>query len=486
MPHPENTANGPPDERFSRRLHLTALSILFLVLLVNVYGALELRGLYADGAGVVMKVLVRSNFKFAEPSRLTVHFLQQLPTVLAIRAGLKDIQMAAVLYGLTTQLLPLLLVYLCYPILPRERKELFVFPLLHYLAGSMAASYAPIVEGPVATAYFWVLLYMILFRMDHPVARVLTVMLSLPVVFLHEVMSFLAPILTVTAIWRARRAPQKSARTLCWIMSVWFLVVTVMQLGFIAYPRAPHNRDRFVADLFCFRWLVAHYGINVPAVLGLLACLAAIGIWKVNSAPRECTRRLLSRLILAFFGLLCLGGVVGTLLTDWFFTPSMQFTARNYSAFVSLPLVVLAIISAVRSPGRPPWACTSQLIVLAFLASATCGWHMIGIKHWSTFVHGFRESLSSHRGLITWQDALASRPDEEKRVWWKVYWPWTNPTLSFLLSPDGKVTTVIDNPAPVRYRPFDPSNPHNLPQSPFFDTTEYRRALTDPSSARTR
>ena len=51
--------------------------------------------------------------------------------------------------------------------------------------------------------------------------------------------------------------------------------------------------------------------------------------------------------------------------------------------------------------------------------------------------------------------------------------------MSVVLSPHGKVTTLIDNPVPVRWQPFDPTVPDELPVSPLIDTSAYRAALAE-------
>jgi hypothetical protein len=155
----------------------------------------------------------------------------------------------------------------------------------------------------------------------------------------------------------------------------------------------------------------------------------------------------------------------------------MQFQARNQAAFLSVPLAAIAFTSVARPRAQGSWARTPNLIILALLAVATLGWQSISIKYWSDFIKGFEESLAAHRGLITWEQALAPLPEGHRQLWRRAVWPWTNPALSFLLSPEGKVATIIDNPRPVRWKPIDPAFPEDLPQSTFFDPTAYREAL---------
>ena len=56
-------------------------------------------------------------------------------------------------------------------------------------------------------------------------------------------------------------------------------------------------------------------------------------------------------------------------------------------------------------------------------------------------------------------------------------WPWTYPSLSIVLSPNGHVASMIVPPTDVKWQPFDPANRSELPQSRRFDMSIYRDTL---------
>jgi len=107
----------------------------------------------------------------------------------------------------------------------------------------------------------------------------------------------------------------------------------------------------------------------------------------------------------------------------------------------------------------------------------TLGWHVIGIQHWSEYVRVFRGVLSSHHGLVAWEPLLESLPRPQGDALLNMGWSWTQPTVSFWLSPGGQVSTVVANPVGVGWQPFDPADPNRLPRSDLFDTSAYRKAL---------
>ena len=92
-----------------------------------------------------------------------------------------------------------------------------------------------------------------------------------------------------------------------------------------------------------------------------------------------------------------------------------------------------------------------------------------------------RTVLASHEGRVAWDDAVASLPRDERWLLVRLSWGWTNPIMSFVLSPQGRVTSVIvtfDDKDDPRF-----TDPDNLPGGPRFDTTIYRAALLRQSAA---
>jgi hypothetical protein len=125
-------ANASHETPLDPAFLLSCWIILAASAVVSVYAALEFRVLYADGANYVQRMLEKEGFAFIEPSRHYSQLLQKFPTVISIWLGVDNIPALIICYGLTTYLLPLLLVSLCYFVLPPSRKVFFVFPLLHY------------------------------------------------------------------------------------------------------------------------------------------------------------------------------------------------------------------------------------------------------------------------------------------------------------------------------------------------------------------
>jgi hypothetical protein len=470
------------NRNFAIPYHTVAWVVFLAIVATNVVASLELRGLYADGAFYLLNMIQEEGFWLFEPSRRTVQFLQQLPSVMAIVYGIHDVGTLAVVYSLTMQLLPLAFVAACYIVLPEDRKEWFFFPLLHYLAGSTGAEFPSIVEGPVATSYFWLVLYLILFRTEKRSSLALTALISLPAIYAHEVMIFLAPILALSSVWRSFEVESRLQRAGLRLLVLWFAFVAAVQIGFVLHPaRGTSGRSSFLHDFMELNWLVTAYGdTNVPVVLGMLSIMSMLLVWAISLIGRESSWvKDSSLLVTAIFGLFCLMAVVATLYFNRFFCPSMQFAARNHPAFVSVPLAVLALASLRWPRLQAVWDTVPNRMILLFLAMGTLGWNIVATAYWADFVTTYRDQLARHQGLVRYEDVVMSLPQDQRNRFDKMIWSWTNPTLSILLSPRGKVSTLISIPSKYAagWQPFDPAYPDSLPKCDWFDTSNYRRVI---------
>jgi len=440
---------------------------------LGIYAGLELRGLYADGSAFLLQMMVRGDFFFANPPRRVTHLLQQLPVVLAMRLGVTDGAVLGQLFGLAMHLVPLALVAACYGLLPRGKKAYFLFPLFHYLAGSEAAAFAGIVEAPLASAYFWFLLFLIVFRSAPSWVLALA---ALPPLSLHEAFVFLGPVLSLGAGWRAHGERSQGRRVVYWALALWFLIIAGMELSYIVDVPDPSSRDSFLGTMLSLGFLVdfgsgfGHGGVNVPALLGIVALAAA---WLAGRLERRAS------LIIAGFGVLAALLVAATAVSDALLAPAIQFAARGLGAVLSLPLAALLLLSLRSSGWAEAWARPAVVPIVLVLAIGQLGWQALGIWYWSRYVADVRAVLSTHRGLVSWPQAVASLPPDRARLLWRFSWYWTNPSLSLVLSPHGKVDALIDNPVAVGWQPFDPANPNELPAGPSFDTGGYRAALAE-------
>lgn len=459
--------------RLEAPMRAIAMPILAAFGALGVYAAFELRGLYADGANYLLRMIERGWFVFDDPPRKAVHLLQQLPVVVALRLGVTDTRLLGVLFGLAMYLVPLALLAICYRLLPRGNKAWFLFPLFHYLAGSQAAGFAGIVEAPVASAYFWFLLFLLVFRSPPSWALILA---ALPAALMHEVFVFLGPVLALAAWWRARAEAVKGTPAVYAVLGIWFLLIAASELIYVFNVPNPASRDSFIGVMLALGFLFrsdsgfTHGGINVTALMGIAA---AVAVWL--SGWRERRRGA----IVAGLAMLCAVGIASPALDDTFLAPALQFNARSYGAILSLPLAAVLLLSLRRPALTGLWARPAVVPIIVVLAIGQLGWQALATWYWSRYIQDFEVVLSTHSALVSWPQALASLPPDRARLFSRFSWYWTNPTMSIVLAPRGKLTALLDNPMVVSWQPFDPTDANSLPAASSIDTSAYRAALAD-------
>jgi hypothetical protein len=170
--------------------------------------------------------------------------------------------------------------------------------------------------------------------------------------------------------------------------------------------------------------------------------------------------------------------VVVTIGSEKIITPWMQFAARNHSALISFPLALCAILSTLYPSATQAWHNRQVISVISILAVTVLLWHVVATQRWAVYLVDFRSIQATGRGLVSWKESCESLPDSRRSNFKNMSWSWTNPSLSILLSPQGRVTTVIANPDHGgAWEPFDPINPQSLPRSRFFDYGPYRATI---------
>jgi hypothetical protein len=436
------------------------LVVLLAAALVQIYAGLELAGLYGDGAYCLRRILSLRSFACIEPARGTTQYLLELPTVLGVRLGVTGLYAISAIFSLTLQLVPLVLTCCCYAVLPIGRRILFALPVFDYFAGSSSVASIGLLEGPTATAAFWVVLFVVLFTPERRGALLFLVAVAIPAIFLHEVLLLLGPFLAAAAWWRSTRAASAGSRLLFRCLIVWFLIVCAVQAGFVIYPFREANRDGFFAQFFGFMWIATRYqGFNVPAVLGLLAILAiavvaifGTGTWAMVVA----------------FGIVAaaLAGLAMT--SDWYLAPISQFYARNHPAMMSMLLAPLVFAALLGPFTVSRWASHAACAILVILAAATLFVQTASVRDWSRYVQAFRATLQSHSGIVVWEELMPDMPDAERRLFTRMNWGWTTPDLSLLLSEGGQVRGIVTNPKTQLWQPWDPLTRAQWPTSAFF------------------
>ena len=446
---------------------------------ICVYAALSFCAFYADGAHWFFMMLQSQGFsEFIEPSRRSVFFLQQFPTFIALKFGIKNIWFLSFIYNLTLELLPLLLTIASVLFLPKDKKYYLIFPFIFYFFGVQSSGFAPIGEAATAAAYFWVLFYFILFSELSVRRAIFFFLVSLPVIWLHQVWSFLGVLMIFILLWRIKSIKNIILRLLLNCMVLWYFLIVCLQASWIIAPRDAGNRDGFFSSFVSLDWLAYPGGVNLPAAFGLFLIFIILIRTVLSRSFACCKRRWFDQFLLIFTLATVIASLWATIAGINIFMPSTNFHARNHGALLSGPLALLCFLFAAGIISESYLKQSTLKYLLIILASGVLIWQIIGVSFWRSYVTNFQAMLNSGSGYIALEDAMQPLSIVQKKNINTFTWPWTNPTMSYLLSKDGVVTTIISNQNILAWQPFDPANLSSLPHNSYFDTSPYINAVS--------
>ncbi len=182
--------------------------------------------------------------------------------------------------------------------------------------------------------------------------------------------------------------------------------------------------------------------------------VAAAGVGWLVGLRRGLARRIADSL----FVLLAVVFALQPFLFPETITPARHLSAR---VLTTLPLAVLILLTSLVARGRIRLHQRHLDRALAYLLPviiAQSVWHFGATRLWNEHLRSFRVALERHQGFVSHRDIAP-----ELRYASLFHWGWTEPTLSILLSPGGRVQAIFGNPA-LRWQPFDPTDPERLPR----------------------
>ncbi len=417
--------------------------------------------MYADSAYYFFNILKTGTFYLVEPTARTTQIFQQLPVVMLIKAGVSDKHVLSVIFSATLLFLPLLMTILCYFILPGKHKSFVFFPAVHFAFGTLASFFPVVTDAPVAAGYFWILLFLIIFRYDSFFSRIFVFLLSLPALFLHEAYSFLAPVLFLALILRLMRISDFKITPVTSATMAWYLILASVQLHYIFNPRSEANKSSFVDQLLRLEWLFKD-GINISSLMGLLflSFLFFLFVYRLFFYQRY-KSALFLRILFCLFTFTALF-VLGFVFYDFKnYAVLSQFAARSNSALISFPLSLAAVVIYFGRINLNPFYAKNTFYALTLCFVVIISAHFVGVAKWSGYLMDFRGIVHRNIGFIPYRYVLDSLGRMDSFLFRKMTFGWTNTTMSLLLAGANKPKAILLNPE-GHWNPFEPCENESL------------------------
>jgi hypothetical protein len=441
----------------------------------DLYASIGGRGLYADAAPLLIIVYAKKWFFVHFGPRAAVELLRQFPIVLLSKFTSATLLQCGQVLAFAMQAFPTLLCALCWPLAPRGDKGWVLFPLTYLLAGFAATSLHAVGESAIASSYFWILLFLLLFRVRSLKQQVLFFLVCIPAFGLHEGAFLLTGILLIALHSHAHDAVGSAhERLFVWLVSALLLILLIYQIVYVIFPLFPGDRAHILYGLTHLEFAYVDNRFNLPLITGALALLTLFAIAILQTSLPGDRAAGPVKIILAAWLIVAMAAIVIAIGVEKSFSPLAQAQARYQPVFVSAGLAAAMILfRRFRLPDRI-WKNAATLTVLISLCAAQAVTNVEATQQWNSYIADLRTTLGQEYGLIPWETRLnvAQRTEE---VDWRVFEiAWTVPYMCIIFAPNGIVKSMIDLPQGLTFRPLDPERPDRLPELDGIDFAPYK------------
>lgn len=402
--------------------------ILFVLISTVLWIGFSVDTYFATDGSYYFKILCdKMWFTEIAPARAHAEFLSQWPMVLAVNAGVTNLQTLEIIFGFGLWF-PWLMGFLISLYTTREKPFLIYFYLLSLASLNLAAWALFIGEHLVLLSVVWPLFFLAIIKrpLNH-LEKFLTLFLLVAHLKLYESAIITGSLLAILFFLRAWIFEEKSER----IGSIVFLVISLgavaIALQWTFFPRDADNRTSFLGALT--------HALGHPYPWIGLSFVFFSALAQFSRKPLFFK---LALLIPGLIGICSLfsGGIPG----------GISFSTRTLTLSI-LPLFLCAAgaytLSFVRAGKTLVYTTSAMVITLSLL-------HLRHLQTWISFRSLFKSVLAEESGYVK------PEPYGEPLK----HWGWSNPLLSYLWS-EGAVKTIILNPGDEGpedegWKPFNP------------------------------
>jgi hypothetical protein len=450
---------------------LTILACCFFV--VSVFLAIiSLRCLYGDGSFQLTEVLKAGHFAAVAKNRYCASLIFQLPLLAALKLGCTNLYLLQLAFGAGCFLPWVVSMALCYWMAPRH----FWLVMLGCAFGHLNAAFFPVGEYIIAHAFFWPVLFAVLFVRPLTLsAAIIMVVSSLVLLFSYESLLFLGPLLGVLALAGVFRDGERIWSRVAFGLSYVLLIsAALIALDGVLYTQFPENFARFKQGTLTML-LYPPWTMGWSFIWLFLMGVVCVGGWRFTKRQFKLGLTMMAAAIIIWG--------IWPLLDPGSLSVWRQFQCRPMQLMV--PLVLLAVAWAMTR--RPGWFESRRPYLVAFSASwllAQSLWQISATWQWNGFVGICRGVLATQQGPIQLlhrteleKIALQRRSLQGQALWF--FGGWENPYLSIMLAPSGQVSSIILSPFKPPWEPFDPLDLSSLPQLEKYgvDYSNYTKAV---------
>jgi len=383
-------------------------------------------------------------------ARRFAHVIAQLPTVMAIRAGVTNVAVLARILGVGFMLPSVVSLLLCARI-GRERPDVTLFALLSFAAVTSSVSFFMVTESHILVALFWPLVVLFALRRDWtPGMWILAAVLAVPTLRSYESMLLMGPVLAGLAAWRGLSSTNRSTRIAFIAFAVYFALGVAIAAWYTIHPQIPENLASFINAWSFFRDGTGH--LHLLGILSLVAIsliVTSVFVPEVVTGGRYC------------IAIACVAAALSPIVSSISIAPILNARARVLNAYIP-PLLALVAIYVVKHPLSRAQMRFSYSVI-AVLAVSQLVWNSLAAREWVNYLDVFGAEMSHREGLVPYGQSILSHAEVNGRPIAVMNRSWTMPMMSILMSPRGNVQAIIVDWQDNDFKPLDPFHPESLP-----------------------
>ena len=370
------------------------------------------RSLELDGSHNLLRMITNHSFYDLESARRVFYIIQQFPAWIFIHfISSNSIPTLIKFFSFGLIWIHLISFLGCYFILPAHKKSIIFFPLFAFLIGPLTALGMSVSASISVFSYIWFIVFLIYYSdLSLKVHKFFYIIAPLPLLFSHELMSYMAWPLIYLCILKLKEEDNVLVHFLTKCLIAFLLVCSISSIFFIFFPNESElsNRSQFFTSLLHLKFFIdiGERGIDYiyPSVFSafFLLVLSFKGFIRKASISRVYSR--LCLLLLLLFGLIAVVSPFQNLFDALRLTNEEEI--RVWVACIALPLSLLIW-----------WLFENKVLKLQNDFFVACiiilfsltGWRVGSDYQSYQLQRKLSNSISSCKGLINWNERIQKK-----------------------------------------------------------------------------
>lgn len=403
------------------------------------------KGLSLDGVHILYEMIRTESFYYIEKSRFVTHFFQQLPAWLFINfSPSNSLSVLSWIFSFGFIWIHIASFIGSYFILPTNKKKFLFFPLFAFFTGPVTALGVSVSASLSVFSYIWFVVFIIYYsNLSLKSNQILFVLSPLPLLFSHEMMSYMAWPLILLCMFKIKTQKESLKKAIIAVAIITFFISSILSLFFIFFPEKSEleNKVEFFNSLFRLEFF---FKIKTGQLEWIYpSCITAFFLLALPFSQFIAKKYYKLYLKITFL-FLVLFGIAALILPFYQLFGILKLTneeeARVWTPIVALPVSLL--IWWLFEKGNFKWE-KSFLPAYIIAVFSLIGWRIGSDYQFYRFQKQFSKQLSFCRGIVDWNE-VAKNNEENFQHLFKVFnWGWKYMSSSLIYPRLSNVQAII-------------------------------------------